>query len=66
MSAKSLHIRFGKINGFLKICGGIRYLVLYDHEKINAIYDRSRYLISEKSGVKDSINHNFARIRIDS
>ena len=25
-----------------------------------------RYLISEKSGITDSINHNFKRIRIDS
>ena len=23
------------------------------------------YLVSEKSGIKDSINHNFAKIRID-
>ena len=25
-----------------------------------------RYLISEKTGIINSINHNFARIRIDS
>ena len=30
------------------------------------MYDRVRYLISEKRGITDSINHNFARIRIDS
>ena len=30
------------------------------------IYSRIRYLISEKSGITDSINHNFTRIRIDS
>ena len=30
------------------------------------IFDRIRYLISEKSGITDIINHNFARIRIDS
>ena len=30
------------------------------------IYNRIRYSISEKSGITDSINHNFARIRIDS
>ena len=30
------------------------------------ICDRIRYLISEKSGITDSMNHNFARIRIDS
>ena len=30
------------------------------------IYSRIRYLISEKSGITDSINHNFTRIRSDS
>ena len=25
-----------------------------------------RYLISQKSGITDSINHNFARTRVDS
>ena len=39
------------------------YLVLKD---INAIYDRIRCVISEKSEITYSINHNFARIRIDS
>ena len=29
------------------------------------IYSRIRYLISEKSGIADSINHNFTRIRSD-
>ena len=32
----------------------------------NAIFGRINYLISEKSDAKYSINHNFARIRIDS
>ena len=27
--------------------------------------NRIRYLISEKGGITDSINHNFGRIRID-
>ena len=42
------------------------YLVLFASERYNAIYNRIKYLISEKSGITDSINHNFARIRIDS
>ena len=32
----------------------------------NVIFDRINYLISGKSGIADSINHTFARIRIDS
>ena len=30
------------------------------------ICDRIKYLITEKSGITDSANHNFARITIDS
>ena len=48
MGTKPLRIRFDKIDGFIKIYKGIRYLVLYDYERYNAIYDRIRYLISEK------------------
>ena len=65
MGRKSLRIRFNKINGFIKIYEGIRYLILYNYERYNAIYDKMKYLLSEKSGVTDSINHNFTRIRTD-
>ena len=44
----------------------IRYLILHDYKRWNAIYDRIKYLISEKSGITNSINYNFATIRIDS
>ena len=64
--AKSLRIRFDEIDGFIKIHNGIRYLVLLHCGWFDKICDRIKYLISEKSGIKDSINHNFARINIDS
>ena len=51
--ATPLRIRFNKIDGFIKINENIRYC------------DKIKYLISEKSGITDSINHNFARIGID-
>ena len=66
MGAKPLPIRFNKIDGFIKIYDGIRYLVLFDHGWCDEICDRIKYLRSEKSGITDSINHNFRRIRIDS
>ena len=66
MGVKSLRITFDKINRFIKVCHGIRYLVLYDYERYNAIYDRIRYIIREKVGIADGTNHNFATIRIDS
>ena len=66
MGAKPLRIWFVKIDGFIKIYDGIRYLVLFGSERYNAIYDRINNFISEKSGTTYSINHNFARIKIDS
>ena len=60
MGSKPLHIRFDKIGGFVKIYDGIRYLVLFSHFWYDEIYDRIRYLIREKSGITNSINHNFA------
>ena len=76
MDPKPLHIRFNKVDGIIKIYDGVRYLELsnsyneffykFDSRKYNAIFDRITYLISEVSGITDCINHNFARIRIDS
>ena len=66
MDAKPLRIMFDEIDGFIRIYDGIRYLVLFVFERYDAIYKWIRYLISEKSGITNSINHNFARIRIDS
>ena len=66
MGSKPLRIWFEKIDGFIKIYDGIRYLVLFASERCNAILTRIKYLISERSGITDSINHNFARIRTDS
>ena len=43
------------------LLNGNRYLVLFGPERDNAIYDWN-----EKNSITYSINHNFARIRIDS
>ena len=44
----------------------MRYLVLLGCSWFDKICDRFKYLISEKNGITVNINHNFARIRIDS
>ena len=62
---RSVLIRYNKIDGFIKIYNKIRYLVLFD-EWCDKICDRIKYLIGKKSDITDSINHNFAIIRIDS
>ena len=72
MVAKPLSIRFDKIDRTAKIYNGIRYLKLSNsynkvyHKTYNATFDKINYLIKGKFDITDSINHNFARIRIDS
>ena len=62
----SLRISFDKIDGFIKVYDGIRSLVTFHCWLYDEIYNRVRYLKSGKSGIKNSVNHDFARIRIDS
>ena len=66
MDTKPSHIWFNKVDKFIKMYDGIRYLVMYDCNRYNAIYYMIRYLISEKSSIENSINQIFARIIIDS
>ena len=63
MVKKPMHIRFDKIDAFIKIYDGIIYLVLLEYSDI---YDKIKYLKNGKSGITDNIDRNFARIRIDS
>ena len=64
---KPLLIRFDKVDGFIRVRGDeFRHLVLFDYELFDNICEKIQYLISEKSGITDSINHNLGEIRIDS
>ena len=63
---KPLCIRFDKIDGFIRIYDGTRYLVLLSPEKYDAIYNRIRYLISLKSGITYIFSHYYAKIKVDS
>ena len=42
-----------------------RYLVLFDSEKYKAVYNRIKYLISQRSGISYVIPHNYAKIKVD-
>ena len=44
---KSLHIRFDKVDGFVRVYGRTRHLLLFGPEKYYVIYNRIRYLISQ-------------------
>ena len=58
MGAKPLCIRFDEIDGFIKIYGGIRYLVLFGSKRYDAIYNRFGYFMSKKSGIIDIMSYN--------
>ena len=61
IDAKPLHIRCHKIDGFIRVYDGTRYLVLFGSEKYDFIYNRIRYLIGLKSGIKYINSHNYAK-----
>ena len=64
---KPLHIRLHKIDQFIRFCcDEFKHLVLFANRLLDKICDEIKYLISEKSSITDSINHNFGEIRIDS
>ena len=48
MGAKGLRIRVDKVDRCIKIYDETRYLVLFGPIRYDTIYDRIRYLISEK------------------
>ena len=41
-------IKLDKLDGFIRVFHGTRYLVLFGPEKCDAIYNRIRYRISKK------------------
>ena len=63
---KLLRIRFDKIDGFIKVCDGSKYLVLLDAAKYDAVYNRIRYLISLKSRIRDALSHYYSIFKVDS
>ena len=50
-------IRFDEVNGFCRVYYEIRYLVSSDPEKYDVIYNRIRYLTSQKSGITHVFPH---------
>ena len=59
---KPLCIRLDKIDGFVRIRGDeFRHLVLLNNGLFDKFCEEIKYLIKEKSGIIDSINHSFGR-----
>ena len=59
-------IRFDKIDGFIRVYDGTRYLALFGTEKYDSIYNMIRYLIEVKRGITYVISKNYAKIKVDS
>ena len=62
IGAKPLRIRSDKIDGFIRVDDGNKYLILFGDEKYNFIYNRIRYLIEVKSGITYVISHMYTKI----
>ena len=58
MGVKPSRLRFHKIDGFIRVYDGTRYLVLIGGEKYDSIY-----LVGVKSGITYVISHNYAKIQ---
>ena len=65
IGSNPLRIRFDKVDGFIRIYDGNRYLTLFVSEKHDAIYSRIRYLINQKISTTYIFSHNFAKIKVD-
>ena len=61
-----MRIRFNKINEFIRVYDGTKYLALFGNEKYDSVYNRIRYLISVNSDIIYIISQNYAKIKVDS
>ena len=66
INLKPLRIRFDEIDGFNRVLNGTRYLPWIGSEKYVAIYNRIRYILSQKSGITFVFSHSYARLKVDS
>ena len=65
IDAKPLCIRFDKIDRFIRVYDGTRYLVLFGSEKYDFIYSRIRYLIGVKSGIAYVISNKYSKMKVN-
>ena len=63
IGSKPLRIRFDKIDGFIGIYDGTRYLTLSEFEKYDA---KIRYLIGLNGGMTYIFSHYFVKIKVGS
>ena len=66
IGASPLHVRFDKLDGFIRIYDRTRYLTLFSSEKQDAIYNKIRYPISLKISITYVFSHYYTKIVVDS
>ena len=69
IGAKPLRTRFNKIDGFIRVYNETTYLILFGPKKYDAIYNRIKYLMSQKKGGGGIIyvsSHYYVKIKVDS
>ena len=59
IGAKPFCIRFDKVDGFIKVYDEAIYLVFFGPKKYDALFNRIRYLISQKSGITYVFSHSY-------
>ena len=65
IDTKPVHIRFDKIDRFIRVYDGTRYLMLFGSKRYEFMYNKIRYLLSVKSGIRYFISHTYAKIKVD-
>ena len=66
ISAKSLGIRFDKVDEFIRVYDAGRCLVLLGPKNYDAVCNRISYLAGVKSSIIHVIFHNYTRTKINS
>ena len=61
-----MHIRFNKIDGFIRVYGRTRYLVLFGPKKYDDIYDRIRHVVGLINGITYVFFRKYATVKNDS
>ena len=65
IGANPLGILFNKVEGFIRIYDGSRYLVLFGPGKQHAMNNRIRYLVNQKSDITYVFSYHYAKSKID-
>ena len=61
IDSKPLHIRFDKIDEFVRVYDGTRQLVLFRSKIYDSIHNRIRYFITVKNSITYRSSHNYAK-----